>query len=69
MMVMIMVTMMTTMTMREMFNQETNTITDTHVGNYEKIVSTSVTEQICLPFLQFSVFYGLKLSFHSSWLL
>lgn len=69
MMVMIMVTMMTTMTtmtMREMFNQETNTITDTHVGNYEKIVSTSVTEQICLPFLQFSVFYGLKLSFHSS---
>ena len=32
MMVMIMVTM------REMFNQETNTITDTYVGNYEKIV-------------------------------
>ena len=38
MMVMIMVTMMTTMTMREMFNHETNTITDTHVGNYEEIV-------------------------------
>ena len=66
MMVMIMLTMMTTMTMREMFNQETTTITDTHVGNYEKIVSTSVTEQICLLFLQFSVFYGLKLSFLSS---
>ena len=63
MMVMIMVTMMTT---REMFNQETNTITDTHVGNYEKIVSTSVPEQIFSICLQFSVFHGLKLRFHSS---
>lgn len=62
-----MVMIMMTMTMREMFNQETNTITVTHVGNYEKIVSTSVTEQICLLCsLQFSVFHGLKLRFHSS---
>ena len=57
MMVMIMVTMMTTMTMREMFNQETNTITDTHVGNYEKIVSTSVTVLSLLWFkIKFSQF-------------
>ena len=43
---------MTTMTMREMFNQGTTTITDTHVGNNEKIVSTGATEQICLLCLQ-----------------
>lgn len=61
-----MVMIMMTMRMREMFNQETNTITVTHVGNYEKIVSMSVTEQICLLCLQFSVFHGLKLRFHSS---
>ena len=60
MMVMIMVTM------REMFNQETNTITDTYVGNYEKIVCFYKCDGICLLFLQFSVFHGLKLSFHSS---
>ena len=56
--ILMMVTMMTTMTMREMFNQGTNKITDTHVGNCEKIVSTGVTEQICLLCLQFSVFYS-----------
>ena len=53
-----MVTMMTTMTMREMFNQGTKTVTDTYVGNYEKIVSTGVTEQISLLCLQFSVFHS-----------
>ena len=45
-------------TMREMFNQGTTTITDTHVGNYEKIVSTGVTGKICLLCLQFSVFHS-----------